>query len=193
MQACTASPKLSLGTLIVVGIACFVAVGAIIAVIIILQKRKKIPAEEEDASLAAESPKKIVASHDLDKIERGTSPNRSPERKTDQNLKLSFLRDDVDKFDMADLLRASAEILGSGVFGSSYKAALGTGQTFVVKRYRQMNNVNKEEFHEHMRRLGGLSHHNLLPLVAFYYRKEEKLLVSRYVDNVSLAVQLHGK
>ncbi|KAA8535865.1 hypothetical protein F0562_030815 [Nyssa sinensis] len=43
-----------------------------------------------------------------------------------------------------------------------------------------------------MRRLGRLRHPNLLPLVAFYYRKEEKLLVSDYVDKVSLAVFLHG-
>ncbi|KAA8522671.1 hypothetical protein F0562_009167 [Nyssa sinensis] len=62
----------------------------------------------------------------------------------------------------------------------------------VVKRFRYMNNVSREEFQEHVRRLGKLRHPNLLPLVAFYYRKEEKLLVSDYVDNVSLAVYLHG-
>ncbi|KAK2659256.1 hypothetical protein Ddye_005789 [Dipteronia dyeriana] len=43
-----------------------------------------------------------------------------------------------------------------------------------------------------MRKLGSLSHPNLLPLVAFYYRKEEKLLVSDFVPNGSLASHLHG-
>lgn len=62
----------------------------------------------------------------------------------------------------------------------------------VVKRFRQMNKVGKGEFHDHMRRLGSLSHPNVLPLVAFYYTKEEKLLISDLVQNGSLACHLHG-
>ncbi|KAG5538160.1 hypothetical protein RHGRI_025287 [Rhododendron griersonianum] len=106
--------------------------------------------------------------------------------------KLSFVRDDRERFDLQDLLRASAEVLGSGNFGSSYKAVLLDGQAVVVKRFKLMNNVGREEFHEHMRRLGRLRHPNLLPLVAYYYRKEEKLLVFDFVHNGSLASHLHG-
>lgn len=54
-----------------------------------------------------------------------------------------------------------------------------------------MNNVGREEFHEHMRRLGRLKHQNLLPVVAYYYRKEEKLLVAEYKEPGSLASRLH--
>ncbi|KAK9931589.1 hypothetical protein M0R45_018861 [Rubus argutus] len=93
---------------------------------------------------------------------------------------------------MQDLLKASAEVLGSGCFGSSYKAALLTGPVMVVKRYKQMNNVGREEFQEHMRRIGRLAHPNLLPLVSYYYKKEEKLLITDHVQNGSLAVHLHG-
>ncbi|XVE98905.1 hypothetical protein REPUB_Repub03eG0148900 [Reevesia pubescens] len=107
-------------------------------------------------------------------------------------VKLCFVRDDREKFDLPDLLKASAEILGSGSFGSSYKAALSTGPVMVVKRYKEMNNSGKEEFQEHMRRIGRLRHNNVLPLVAYYYRKEEKLLVSDFVKKGSLAVHLHG-
>lgn len=106
--------------------------------------------------------------------------------------RLTFLRDQEERFELADLLRASAEVLGSGWFGSSYKAALGSGNAMVVKRYRQMNNVGKEEFQEHMRRLGRLSHPNLLPLVAYYYRKDEKLIITDFIPNASLAFRLHG-
>ncbi|KAL0430694.1 UNVERIFIED_CONTAM: Pollen receptor-like kinase [Sesamum radiatum] len=106
--------------------------------------------------------------------------------------KLSFVRDDRQKFDLQDLMRASAEVLGSGNFGASYKAVLVDGEALVVKRFKQMNNVAKEDFHEHMRRLGRLKHLNLLPLVAYLYRKEEKLLVFDYVNNGSLAKHLHG-
>ncbi|CAH2053243.1 unnamed protein product [Thlaspi arvense] len=106
--------------------------------------------------------------------------------------KLLFLKDDIQRFDLQDLLRASAEVLGSGSFGASYKAGINGGQTLVVKRYKYMNNVGRDEFHEHMRRLGKLSHPNLLPLVAYYYRREEKLLVAEFMPNRSLASHLHA-
>ncbi|CAK8535556.1 unnamed protein product [Lathyrus sativus] len=106
--------------------------------------------------------------------------------------KLIFLKKDGIVFDLQDLLRASAEILGSASFGSSYKAVILDGQAVVVKRYKKMNNVSREEFHEHMRRIGNLNHPNLLPLLAFYYRREEKLLISSFVHNGCLASHLHG-
>ncbi|CAI9092623.1 OLC1v1027915C1 [Oldenlandia corymbosa var. corymbosa] len=56
-----------------------------------------------------------------------------------------------------------------------------------------MNNLGKEDFHEHMRRLGRLVHPNLLRLVAYYYWEEEKLLVFDYIQNGSLVSHLHGK
>ncbi|KAJ6922240.1 hypothetical protein NC652_016020 [Populus alba x Populus x berolinensis] len=128
--------------------------------------------------------------------EENQSPSSSPDHsvgsKKGEAPKLSFVRDDRERFDLPDLLKASAEILGSGCFGSSYKAALSSGTMRVVKRFKQMNNVGKEEFQEHMRRLGRLKHSNLLPLVAYYYRKEEKLLITDLVEKGSLAVHLHG-
>ncbi|XP_022764421.1 probable LRR receptor-like serine/threonine-protein kinase At4g31250 [Durio zibethinus] len=113
--------------------------------------------------------------------------------KNAENAKLYFVRNDRERFELQDLLKASAEVLGSGSFGSSYKAVLPNGQAMAVKRFRQMNNLGKEDFREHMLRLGRLSHPNLLSLVAFYYRKEEKLLVSDFVPNGSLASHLHAR
>ncbi|AAG27873.1 protein kinase, putative [Arabidopsis thaliana] len=110
----------------------------------------------------------------------------------DPGGRLLFVRDDIQRFDLQDLLRASAEVLGSGTFGASYKAAISSGQTLVVKRYKHMNNVGRDEFHEHMRRLGRLNHPNILPLVAYYYRREEKLLVTEFMPNSSLASHLHA-
>lgn len=107
--------------------------------------------------------------------------------------KLSFVEEKRQKFDLQDLMRASAEVLGSGNFGASYKAVLVDGEALVVKRFKQMNGIAREDFHEHMRRLGRLKHPNLLPLVAYLFRKEEKLLVFDFVANGSLAALLHGK
>ncbi|PIN02596.1 Serine/threonine protein kinase [Handroanthus impetiginosus] len=113
--------------------------------------------------------------------------------KKNEHGKLYFVRNEMEGFELEELLRASAEVLGSGSFGSSYKAVLFNGLSYVVRRFRQMSNVGKEEFYEHMRRLGRLSHPNLLPLVAFYYRKDEKLLITQFVQNGSLASHLHSK
>ncbi|KAE8688231.1 Kinase protein with adenine nucleotide alpha hydrolases-like domain, putative isoform 1 [Hibiscus syriacus] len=109
-----------------------------------------------------------------------------------RRTELIFLKDDVQRFDLQDLLKASAEILGSGNFGASYKAMIGKGEVVVVKNYKQMNSVGKEEFNEHMRRLGRLNHQNLHPLLAYYYRKEEKLLVTSFMVDGSMASHLHA-
>lgn len=112
--------------------------------------------------------------------------------KKNEDGDLSFVRNERAGFDLEGLLRASAEVLGSGSFGSTYKAMVLNGPVVVVKRFKHMNSVGKKDFFEHMRRLGRLTHPNLLPLVAFYYGKEEKLLVHDFVENGSLASHLHG-
>lgn len=124
--------------------------------------------------------------------ETNPSPPSAQNRRVD--AKLCFVRSDrTERFALHDLLRASAEVLGSGNFGSSYKAVLDSVPAVVVKKFRQMNGVRKDEFCQHMRKIGGLSHRNLLPMLAFYYRKEEKLLISDFVSNGSLASHLHSK
>lgn len=203
MKPCIIDPKLSTGTKAVVGIALAAALVAILVVIVILTTRRPVAAAEEGPAAAqAAAQRKAAPQDELDKVEKGSMASSSPDRSTasssgdsrkpDQSVKLSFLIEGREKFGLPDLLKASAEILGNGIFGSTYKAALTAGPVMVVKRFKHMNNVAKEDFHEHMRRLGRLSNENLLPVVAFYYRKEEKLLVSDFVDNGSLAFHLHG-
>ncbi|GAB4854089.1 hypothetical protein Ancab_022671 [Ancistrocladus abbreviatus] len=136
---------------------------------------------------------KTAANGGLDYQTQPRELDRPVSYKKSDNGKLCFLRNDRDKFEMQDLLRASAEVLGSGSFGSSYKAILTTGPTFVVKRFRQMNNVGKEEFQEHMKRIGRLRHPNILPLVAYFHKRDEKLLITEHVENGSLASHLHSK
>ncbi|CAL5001181.1 unnamed protein product [Urochloa decumbens] len=117
----------------------------------------------------------------------------STARKADQG-RLTFVRDDRGRFfELQDLLKATAEVLGTANLGVCYRATLTSGQSVVVKRFKEMNRVGREDFEEHMRRLGRLSHPNLLPLVAYYYRKEEKLLIHDFAPNRSLANLLHGE
>ncbi|RWW80945.1 hypothetical protein BHE74_00010692 [Ensete ventricosum] len=95
-------------------------------------------------------------------------------------------------FDLEDLLRASAEVLGKGSVGTSYKAVLEEGTTVVVKRLKDVA-VSKREFEVHIESLGKVEHDNLLPLRAYYYSKDEKLLVFDYLPAGSLSSLLHGQ
>ena len=95
-------------------------------------------------------------------------------------------------FDLEDLLRASAEVLGKGSVGTSYKAVLEEGTTVVVKRLKDVA-VARREFDAHMDALGRVEHRNLLPVRAYYFSKDEKLLVYDYLPNGSLSAMLHGQ
>ncbi|KAK8506358.1 hypothetical protein V6N13_016421 [Hibiscus sabdariffa] len=115
-----------------------------------------------------------------------------PRTQKSETVKLCFLMGERERFDLTVLLKSSAEVLGSGSFGASFKAAIPTGPTMVVKRFQQMNNAGKEEFHAHLKSLGRIRHNNLLPIIAYFYRRDEKLLVTDFLHNGSLAVRLHG-
>lgn len=175
--------------------ACAVLLVILIATFITIRGRNQDKQSQFDQKPMAKANKKVANAYGGGR--KGVaSPDHAPAgdyKKLGEQGKLYFVRNGIERFELQDLLRASAEVLGSGSFGSSYKAVLLSGPAMVVKRFRQMSNVAKEEFHEHMKRLGRLSHPNLLPLVAFYYKKEEKLLISDFIENGCLASHLHSK
>ncbi|KAK4706335.1 hypothetical protein R3W88_034097 [Solanum pinnatisectum] len=108
------------------------------------------------------------------------------------NQKLVFLGNTKEKYDLVDLLRSEAMLLGKGTFGSSYKAELENGKIVFVKRLKDCCLV-QEEFKKKIQELAQLSNHHesLLPLRAYYYSKDEKLLVFDYMPMSSLASPLH--
>lgn len=194
LQACPAtrgggssSHKFPQTTIVVVAILIGAALLALLAVCIFILYRQKKSQQPRAGSPAAAA--------DLNNMERGVASGAAPggpDQGGKPAVRLTFLNEETEKFEMQELLKASAEILGSSVFGSTYKAGL-NGKQMVVKRFKHMNQVSKEDFNEHMRRLGRMSHQNVHPIVAFYYKKEEKLLVAEFAHNVSLAARLHGK
>lgn len=106
--------------------------------------------------------------------------------------KLVFFEGCSYNFDLEDLLRASAEVLGKGSYGTTYKAILEEGTTVVVKRMKEVV-VGKREFEQQMENAGRISQHsNVVPLRAYYYSKDEKLLVYDYISAGSFSALLHG-
>lgn len=173
-------------------LACAVLALILIAMLVVLTRCSRRRSQTPQLGRAVPPPGVVETSREA--AGESKQAGKAPAKKSEQQPgKLSFVREDRQKFDLQDLMRASAEVLGSGNFGASYKAVLVDGEALVVKRFKQMNNVAREDFQEHMRRIGRLKHPNLLPLVAYLYRREEKLLVFDYVPNGSLATHLHGK
>ncbi|KAF8706533.1 hypothetical protein HU200_030815 [Digitaria exilis] len=96
------------------------------------------------------------------------------------------------RFQLEELLRASAEMVGRGSLGTVYRAVLGDGRMVAVKRLRDANPCARDEFHRYMDLIGRLRHPHLVPLRAFYYAKQEKLLIYDYLPNGNLHDRLHG-
>lgn len=106
--------------------------------------------------------------------------------------KLVFFEGSGYGFDLEDLLRASAEVLGKGSYGTAYKAVLEESTIVVVKRLKEVA-VGKKEFEQQMEIIGSVGQHpNVLPLQAYYYSKDEKLLVYDYIQGGNLYMLLHG-
>lgn len=91
-----------------------------------------------------------------------------------------------------DLLKAPAEMLGRGNNGSVYKVVIENRTTLVVKRIKNWE-IASHEFNQRMRKLDQVKHPNVLPALAFFSSKVEKLLVYEYQQNGSLFKLLHGK
>ncbi|XP_058201619.1 probable inactive receptor kinase At4g23740 [Rhododendron vialii] len=127
------------------------------------------------------------------KLEKGKmSPEKVISRSQDANNRLFFFEGCSYVFDLEDLLRASAEVLGKGTFGTAFKAVLEDANTVVVKRLKEVS-AGKRDFEQQMEAVGSIKHANVSELRAYYYSKDEKLLVYDYFSRGSVAAMLHGK
>ncbi|CAM0145345.1 unnamed protein product [Urochloa decumbens] len=95
---------------------------------------------------------------------------------------------------LESLLKASAEVLGKGVSGSTYKAVLEDGVVVVVKRLSalQFPASRSKAFDRHMRLVGRLRHRHVVSLRGYCNSNGERLLVYDFLPNGSLQSLLHA-
>ncbi|KDP46477.1 hypothetical protein JCGZ_08449 [Jatropha curcas] len=194
LDSCTASPsaspipppkdkKVKLEIWIVVLIAAVAASLPLLVVFVLFCCYKKVREKETAKEPQAESAAPAWTQRKLPHSESTGDPER--------RVELEFFERDVPVFDLDDLLRASAEVLGKGKLGATYKANLESGIAVAVKRTKNMTGLSRKEFVQQMQLLGNLKHENLVKIVSFYYSKEEKLIVYEFVPNGSLFELLH--
>ncbi|EAZ40388.1 hypothetical protein OsJ_24836 [Oryza sativa Japonica Group] len=88
---------------------------------------------------------------------------------------------------LESLLKASAEVLGKGVSGSTYKAVLEDGIVVAVKRLSALQFPGRSKaFDRHMRLAGRLRHRHVVSLRGYCNSNGERLLVYDYLPNGSL-------
>lgn len=185
--------KLSAGAIvgIVVGAAVLLLILALL-LFYCLKRRREGGASRNNAKAVASAPAAISGSREVG-MTSSSKDDISGGVVSGERNRLAFVGSSgsVYSFDLEDLLRASAEVLGKGSVGTSYKAILEEGTTVVVKRLKDVA-VTKREFEVHMEEIGKIEHKNLLNVRAYYYSKDEKLLVYDYLANGSLSAMLHG-
>ncbi|KAK9947387.1 hypothetical protein M0R45_003015 [Rubus argutus] len=76
--------------------------------------------------------------------------------------------------------------LGEGGFGPVYKGKLRKGQEIAVKRLSKTSTQGLEEFRNEVTLTARLEHVNLVRVLGFCIKKEEKMLIYEYMPNKSL-------
>ncbi|KAH7296832.1 hypothetical protein KP509_26G040900 [Ceratopteris richardii] len=95
-------------------------------------------------------------------------------------------------YELDELLRASAYVLGKGGLGIVYKVVLGNGLPVAVRRLGEGGTQRFKEFESEVQAIARVRHPNVVRLRAYYWASDEKLLIYDYIPNGSLAVALHG-
>lgn len=119
------------------------------------------------------------------------TPDKGGAASQDESNQIVFFEGCTFTFDLEDLLRASAEVLGKGTYGTTYKAVLEDTTIVVVKRLKEVS-VGKKDFVLQMEMVGNIRHDNVVELKAYYYSKDEKLIVYDYFSRGSVSSMLHG-
>ncbi|CAH8315541.1 unnamed protein product [Eruca vesicaria subsp. sativa] len=122
-------------------------------------------------------------------LRRRKKKNKDVLRETYQELDIDALSSL--KFEFRVVQAATSDFseknkLGEGGFGPVYKGKLQNGQEIAVKRLALRSGQGEEEFKNEVLLLSKLQHRNLVKLLGFCLKGEERLLIYEFVPNSSL-------
>ncbi|KAL8473050.1 hypothetical protein ACS0TY_029380 [Phlomoides rotata] len=107
---------------------------------------------------------------------------------------LVFCSGEEELYTLELLMRASAELLGRGTIGTTYKAVMANQVVVSVKRLDASKTAitSGEAFEQHMETVGVLRHPNLVPVRAYFQAQQERLVIYDYQPSGSLFNLIHG-
>ncbi|KAL7207802.1 hypothetical protein ACSBR1_029701 [Camellia fascicularis] len=188
-------------TTVIVGfsLAVLILIGSILCFAIAINKQKqkkkqqpKVPPTIASDSAAASHAAVVMRMEEENELEEKVK--KVQVMQVAKSGSLVFCAGEAQLYTLDQLMRASAELLGKGTIGTTYKAVLDNRLIVSVKRLDagKLAGTSKDEFERHMESVGGLRHPNLVPLRAYFQAKEERLLVYDYQPNGSLFSLIHG-
>ncbi|XVE55843.1 hypothetical protein DITRI_Ditri03aG0189900 [Diplodiscus trichospermus] len=147
--------------------------------------------ESEDVAATAQAAAAIQMEQETELEEK---VKRALGMQVAKSANLAFCAGEAQLCTLDQLMRASAELLGRGTMGTTYKAVLDNRLIVTVKRLDggKLAGTTNEMFEQHMESVGSLRHLNLVPLRAYFQAKEERLLIYDYQPNGSLFSLIHG-
>ncbi|KAF3620625.1 putative protein FAF-like, chloroplastic-like [Capsicum annuum] len=182
-----------------------IGLAVILGILLCVYKKRKQKKQKKKESRIEEMKKMATIYHDtttsMDQSKKGTSNSdissaviSSNESNTavSQSLVVLTSPEAYSGLRFENLLKAPAELLGRGKHGSMYKVMCDNPKmTLAVKRIKDWS-ISGSEFKKRMQKLNQIRHPNVLPAVAFYSSRQEKLLVYEYQNNGSLLQLLQG-
>ncbi|XP_062003455.1 probable inactive receptor kinase At5g67200 [Rosa rugosa] len=157
-----------------------------------IRPSKPSPSEDRDPYPAAVSVQKDERPKEVPKVVAHYEEAQT--RVIPKSGNLVFCYGETQLYSLEQLMRASAELLGRGTIGTTYKAVLDNQLIVTVKRLDASKTAitSREVFDQHMEAEGGLRHPNLVPVRAYFQAKGERLVMYDYQTNGSLFNLIHG-
>ncbi|KAF8093935.1 hypothetical protein N665_0374s0027 [Sinapis alba] len=187
--------KLSGGVIAGIVIGCVVGFALIVLILMVLCRKKGSTIKQQESEVPREAAAAAENGNGYSVTAAAaaamTGNSKAGEVAGPATKKLVFFGNATKVFDLEDLLRASAEVLGKGTFGTAYKAVLDAVTVVAVKRLKDVVMPDKD-FREKIELVGAMDHENLVPLRAYYLSRDEKLLVYDFMSMGSLSALLHG-
>nr|XP_043615606.1 probable inactive receptor kinase At5g67200 [Erigeron canadensis] len=167
------------------------------------QKKSVSFSSDEDIELENEPPENVANNRVVafsskhvvkNEVEIKEKKVELPQQNRSKTGNLIFCEGETAMYGLEQLMSASAELLGRGTIGTTYKAVMDNHLIVTVKRLDAGKTAitSGEAFEKHLEAVGGLRHPNLVPVRAYFQAKQERLVIYDYQPNGSLFNLIHG-
>ncbi|GMI88615.1 calmodulin-binding receptor-like cytoplasmic kinase 3 [Hibiscus trionum] len=126
-------------------------------------------------------------------------PEKVPPSPSIVSISPNLIRIEPVHLNMAQVTRATRNFspalqIGEGGFGTVYKAQLDSGQVVAIKRAKKEHFENLQtEFSSEVELLAKIDHRNLVRLLGYVDKGNERLIITEYVPNGTLRDHLDGQ
>ncbi|XP_051126692.1 probable inactive receptor kinase At5g67200 [Andrographis paniculata] len=191
-------------------IGALILMAAVLSLVALIRRRREETEERElidekpatnftEETTAAKAPRDTIllslqSENAITESSEAKKLKSSQQKRVIKSGNLVFCSGEEELYTLDQLMRASAELLGRGTIGTTYKAVMANQLVVSVKRLDACKtaNITGEAFEHHMEAVGVLRHPNLVPVRAYFQAMQERLIIFDYQPNGSLFDVIYG-